>query len=142
VFWGWGGAHADHVHGLLQVLEPLLVLDAEALLFIHDHQAQIAELDVLRQQAVGADGDIDLAFARSTTDALSSLGERNRLNISVRTGKGWKAAFEGLEMLKCENCSRSQDRHLLAVAEALKVARITTSVLPKPTSPQSRRSMG
>ena len=49
---------------LLELLEPLLVLHAEALLLVHDHQAQIAELHVLREQAVGADGDIDLAFGQ------------------------------------------------------------------------------
>ena len=38
------------------------MLDAEALFLVDDHQTQIAELDVLREQAVGADGDIDLAF--------------------------------------------------------------------------------
>ena len=53
-----------HVHALLEVLEALLVLDAEALLLVHDDQAQILELDVLRKQAVGADGDVDLAFGQ------------------------------------------------------------------------------
>ena len=38
------------------------MLHPEPLFFVNDHQAQIAELNVLREQAVGADGDIDLAF--------------------------------------------------------------------------------
>jgi hypothetical protein len=37
-------------------------LTPKALLLIHDDQAQIAKLDVLRKQAVGADGDIDFAL--------------------------------------------------------------------------------
>ena len=53
---------ADHVHALLELLQALLVLDSEALLLVHDDQAQIFELNVLREQPMGADGDIDLAF--------------------------------------------------------------------------------
>ena len=57
----------------LQLLQPLLVLDAEALLFVDDHQAEIAELDVLRKQAVGADGEIDLAFGEIGQRGLQLL---------------------------------------------------------------------
>ena len=38
-----------------QLLEPLLVGHAEALLLVHDEKAQVLELDVLLQQLVGAD---------------------------------------------------------------------------------------
>ena len=54
-------AHRQHVHLLPQLLDLLLVRDAEPLLLVDDEQAEIAELDVLRQQAVGADDDVDLA---------------------------------------------------------------------------------
>ena len=39
-----------------------------------------------------------LPSARSATAAFNSLGERNRLNISTRTGKGWKRR---LKVSKC-----------------------------------------
>ena len=55
-------AHGEHVHVLLDLLQPLLVAHAEALLFIHDQQPEIAPLDILREQAVRADHDIHLAF--------------------------------------------------------------------------------
>jgi hypothetical protein len=37
------------------------VRDAEALLLVDDEQAEVLELDVLREQAVRADDDVDLA---------------------------------------------------------------------------------
>ena len=39
-------AHGEHVHVVLELLEALLVAHAEALLFVHHQQAEIAELDV------------------------------------------------------------------------------------------------
>ena len=48
----------------LQLLEALLVHHAEALLFVDDDQPEIAEDDVLLQDAVRADDDVDLARAR------------------------------------------------------------------------------
>ena len=38
------------------------MLDAETLLLVHNDQTQILKLDILGQQAMGADGDIDLAL--------------------------------------------------------------------------------
>ena len=49
----------QHVHLRAQLLEALLVLDAEPLLFVDDDQAEIAELHVLLEQAMGADDDVD-----------------------------------------------------------------------------------
>ena len=55
------GGHRQHVHLGAQLLEPLLVAHAEALLLVHDDQAEVLEAHVLLQQAVGADDDVDLA---------------------------------------------------------------------------------
>ncbi len=52
----------EHVRLQLELLEPLLVLHAEAMLFVHDDQAELGELHVLAQQAVRADHDVDLLF--------------------------------------------------------------------------------
>ena len=59
-----------------QLLDALLVRDAEALLFVDDEQAQVLEVHVLRQQAVGADDDVDLAVLErpSVSSAPSSSG--------------------------------------------------------------------
>ena len=58
------GRHRQHVHHRPQVLEPLLVLDAEPLLLVDDDQAEILEVHVLRNQPVRADDDVDFARAR------------------------------------------------------------------------------
>ncbi len=55
------GGHGEHVDGRAHLLQALLVLDAEALLFIDDEQAEILELELLREDRVGADEDVDLA---------------------------------------------------------------------------------
>ena len=52
--------HRQHVDLLPELLDLLLVRDAEALLFVDDEQAEVAEDDVLRQQPVRADDDVDL----------------------------------------------------------------------------------
>ena len=64
----------QHVHGLPQLLEPFLVLDAEALLLVDDDQAQILELHVLADQAMGADDDVDAARGQAFEDALLLAG--------------------------------------------------------------------
>ena len=53
--------HRQHVDPLAQLLDALLVRDAEPLLLVDDEQPEIAELHVLRQQPVRADDDVDLA---------------------------------------------------------------------------------
>src|SRR5262249_45418197 len=53
-----GGERQD-VHAAAQRADALLVLHAEAVLLVDDEQAQLAELDVLLQQAVGADDDVE-----------------------------------------------------------------------------------
>ena len=53
--------HGENVDFFAHLLQPLFVAHSEALLFIHDQQAEVGELDVFREQAVGADQDVDLA---------------------------------------------------------------------------------
>ena len=92
---------------------------AEALLLVHDHQAQIAELHVLRQQPVCADEDIHFAFASVRQHALISLAVRKRLSISTRTGKGGKRRLKVSKCWKHEDGGRREHGDLLAVAERL-----------------------
>ena len=44
-----------------QLLQPLLMLDAEMLLLVDDDEAEILEVDALAEHRMGADDDIDLA---------------------------------------------------------------------------------
>ena len=56
-------------------LQPLLVLDAEPLLLVDDHQPQVLERHVLLEDAVGADQDVDAAGGRRLrTSRISRLG--------------------------------------------------------------------
>ncbi len=52
----------QHMHIGAQLLEPLLVLDAEMLLLIDDEEAEIAEFDILGEERMGADDDVDVAL--------------------------------------------------------------------------------
>ena len=55
-----------------QLLQPLLVADAEMLLFVDDEQAEIAELDGLAKQRMGTDDDVDRAVGELLLDLVSS----------------------------------------------------------------------
>ncbi len=55
------------------LLDALLVRDAEALLLVDDEQAQVLEVHVLREQAVRADDDVDLAVLEADERLLLLL---------------------------------------------------------------------
>ena len=63
------GAERQHVDAGAELLDLLLVGDAEALLLVDHEQAEVLELHVSRQQPVGADHHVDLA----RLDALRHL---------------------------------------------------------------------
>ena len=69
------GRHRQHVHLLAHLLQALFVADAEALLFVDDQQAEVGELDILRQHAVRADEDVDLAGFGFLQDLFLLLGD-------------------------------------------------------------------
>src|SRR5579862_5059614 len=103
------------VNGFLKLLQPLFVFDTEALLFVHDHQPEIAKNHVLGQKSMRADGYIDLAFRQVRQRGLDFLGRAESAEHLDADREWLEAPAEGLEMLKCEDCSRSQDGHLLSV---------------------------
>ena len=59
------GAHGEHVHVVLELLDALFVPNAEALLFVDHQQTQILEFHVLRKNAMRADDDVDFAFGQA-----------------------------------------------------------------------------
>src|SRR6185369_159945 len=61
----------EHVGLELELLEPLLVLHAEAMLLVDDDEPEIGEVDVGTEQPMRADDDVDLL--------LGELAERLRL---------------------------------------------------------------
>ena len=62
------GGHRQHVDIDAKFFEPLLMLDAEPLLFVDDHKSQILEVHIVAEEAVRADEDIDLALLGAFDD--------------------------------------------------------------------------
>lgn len=81
-----GGGEGEHVHLLGQLLELLLVLDAEALLLVDDQQAQILKFHVLLEEAVGADEQIDAPCSSRRRVSFIWAWVRKRLTTSISTG--------------------------------------------------------
>ena len=66
--------HGQHVHLGAQLLQLLLVGDAEMLLLVDHDEAQILELHAFAEQRVGADDDVDLAVRQPLLDLVRLLG--------------------------------------------------------------------
>ena len=60
-------AQRQHMHLGAQLLQPLLVADAEMLLLVDDQKAEIPELDRFAEQRMGADHDIDAAVREASS---------------------------------------------------------------------------
>ena len=124
-------------------LDRLLVAHAEAVLLVDDQQAQALELHVLAEQLVRADDDVDRAVGEAFERGLDLLAASESATArppspaTCRSGRrcsgsaarpaAWSARGSPPA---CRRCT------------ATKAARSATSVLPKPTSPQTRRSIG
>ena len=103
------------MHFGAQLLQLLLVRDAEMLLFVHDQQAEILELHALAEQRMRADHDIDLAVGQRLL-GLREIGLRHEPRGLPDLHREAAEAFgEGLEMLARQQRGRHHDRDLLAV---------------------------
>ena len=112
-------AHREHVDFLFQLLDLLLVRDAEPLLFVHDEQTEVSELDVLRQQPVRADDDVDLA-GREVADRLFLLLLRAEAADHVDPHrKPGEPLAQRLLMLERQHGRRREEGDLLAVHDCL-----------------------
>ena len=77
----------EHVDLQAELAQQLLLLDAEALLLVHDQEAEVLRPHVAREQPVGADQDVDLALGEALERlALTSAAERKRETISMVNG--------------------------------------------------------
>lgn len=110
-----GGGEGEHVHQAAHLFEALLVLDPEALFLVHHHEAQILELHVLLQDAVGADHDVHRARLEPGQD-LPLLGR------GLETAQGGhlqglihQALHEGLVVLLGQHRSGHQKCHLASL---------------------------
>ncbi len=102
----------QHVDVLAQLLQALLLLDAEVLLLVDDDQAQVAEAHRLRQERMGADDDVDLAGGKLRAGlALRSAGDEAR-ELADLHRQAAKAVREGPVVLAGQQRGRHHDRHL------------------------------
>ena len=109
------GAQGELIHVEPQLLQPLLVAHAEALLLVDDHQAQVRELHPRAQQLVGADDDVHLAVAEVLQDLLLLHGVNEAVEHLDAEGEAGEALLEGPEVLEAEHRGRAQHRHLAAL---------------------------
>ncbi len=102
----------QHVGLGAQLLETLLVPDAETMFLIDDDESQIAENDIGAEQPVRADDDVDLLLGQlGQYGALLLRGLETAEGDDV-DGKVGKALAEGAAMLLGENGRRHEDGHL------------------------------
>ncbi len=114
-----GRGHGQHVHVGAHLLELFLVLDAEALFLVDDHQPQVLELDGVREQPVGADDHVDGPVLQPLDDVLGflrGLEARKRLHAhrEARVAVG-----EGLVVLGGQQRGGHQHGDLLGVLHGL-----------------------
>ena len=103
----------------LERLDRLLVLHTEALLFVHDEQPQVFELQLGVEHSVGADQHVDLAVVCVLDDRLGlGVGEEAAQDLNTN-GEAREPFGEGLMMLLGEQGCRHQDRGLLAALHGL-----------------------
>ncbi len=92
---------------------------AEALLLVHDHQAELLEHDVALEQPVRADQDVHLARARGGED-LGLLGARAEAADHFDGDRvAGHALAKRVEVLLREHGRRHEHRHLLAALHGL-----------------------
>ena len=111
------GRHGQHVHLLAHLLDALFVAHPEALLLIHDQQAEIGELQILRKNAVRADQDVDLAGFGFLQDFFLLLGIAEAADHFDGDRERPEALLESFVVLERENGRRREHRDLLVVAD-------------------------
>ena len=103
-----GRGEREHVDGGAQLLHALLVGHAEAVLLVDHEQPEVLELDVLREEAVGADHHVHGALLDALDDGLLLLGDRKRESSSTRAGKRREAVGERRPVLLGEHGRRAR----------------------------------
>ena len=131
------------MHFGAQILQPLLVGDAEMLLLVDHDQSEILELDGLAEHRMGADDNVDRALGEPLLDlALLGGADHARELADARPAGRRTAAMKFLECWRASKVVGTTIAVCLPLIAAAKAARSATSVLPKPTSPQTSRSIG
>src|SRR6185295_12584805 len=105
----------QHMHVGAQLLEPLLVLDAEMLLLIDDEEAEVAEFDALGKKRMGSDHDVNFTLGESLLHRLQLLAADEARSLRKPQRQTLEALRERGVVLTREQRRRHDDRHLLAV---------------------------
>ena len=108
-------AQRQHMHFGAQLFQPLLVADAEMLLFIDDQKAEVTELDRFAEQRMGADHDVDRAVRQTLFDLREFFGRDQARGLRHVHRKAAKPLGEGFGMLARQQGRRHDDGNLLAV---------------------------
>jgi len=114
-----GGRHGEHVDVEAHLLQRLLVLDAEALFLVHDHQAEILELDLLGEQTMRPDDDVDGTIGQAVDDLLRLGRGLEPAQRGDRHRESGVAIGEGGVVLLHQQGRWHQDGDLLAVHDRL-----------------------
>ena len=109
------GRQSEHVHIVAELLQALLVGDAEMLLLVHHQQPQPLEIDGLAEQRVRAHDDVDVAFLEPGLDRRQLLPRDQPRGLRDAHGQPLEALREGGEVLSREQRRRHHHRHLEAV---------------------------
>ena len=105
----------EHVHLEPERAQQLLLRDAEPLLLVEDHEAEVLRDHVAAEDAVRADQHLDLALREVLQDLLrlGRLAEaRDHLDADREVAV---ARLEGVPVLLGEDRRRAEDERLLAV---------------------------
>ena len=114
-----GRRQRQDVDRRLELLDPLFVPDAEALLFVDDEQPEVLEGDVPGEQAVRADDDVDEPLPDGLDEGFSlPRGLEPRQGLDADREEHHPVA-EGLEVLAGQDGRGAEDGDLLAVHDGL-----------------------
>jgi hypothetical protein len=113
------GREGEHVDLLADVLELLLGLDAEALLLVDDHEAQVVRVYVRGEEAMGPHEHVHRAVGESLEGGALLGGGHEAREDGDALVEGGEAGEEGLEVLLREDRRGAEDHDLAVVAHAL-----------------------
>ena len=114
-----GGGEGEDVDVRLHLLHLLFVLHAEPLLLVDDEQAEVLEVDVGGEEAMGSDDAVDLARLDLGDDLLGLAGgEESGQHLDSDRIAG-EPVGEGVAVLGCEERGRCEDGDLFAVLDGL-----------------------